>query len=141
MAPHPLVRSDQQLTLSHGVADTQVVAATRKQQAQGETKLAQQRVKAGVTQEELARVVGISRTSLIRLETGRSRNPLLGWYVNCAIALGVKLDDVLDDDVETKWHWYDQLRPPTLNWIERAKARRPHLADLDPNVPRSSPSP
>jgi transcriptional regulator with XRE-family HTH domain len=60
------------------------------------SRLAQARVERGVTQEELARLVGISLKSLTRLEQGRIRLPPLAWYVNCALALGCeRLDEVL----------------------------------------------
>jgi DNA-binding XRE family transcriptional regulator len=50
-----------------------------------------------VTQAELARVVGISLSSLVRLDQGRRlTSPPLGWLVNCAIALGVQLEDVVE---------------------------------------------
>jgi DNA-binding XRE family transcriptional regulator len=60
------------------------------------TRLAQVKVEKGVTQEELARLVGISLKSLTRLEQGRVPLPPLAWYVNCALALGCeRLDEVL----------------------------------------------
>ncbi len=52
----------------------------------------------GVTQEELARAVGISVPTYRRLERGQTANPKLRHLVNCAIALGVKLADVLEDE-------------------------------------------
>jgi transcriptional regulator with XRE-family HTH domain len=63
-----------------------------------ETKLAHARMSRGVTQDELARAVGISVPTYRRLERGEVRNPKLGQLVNCAIALGVELDTVIEDE-------------------------------------------
>lgn len=63
-----------------------------------ETKLAHVRMSRGVTQEELARAVGISVPTYRRLERGETGNPKLRHLVNCALALGVELDDVLEDE-------------------------------------------
>jgi transcriptional regulator with XRE-family HTH domain len=63
-----------------------------------DTKLARARMSRGVTQEELAQAVGISVPTYRRLERGEVRNPKLGHLVNCAIALGVELGNVIEDD-------------------------------------------
>lgn len=52
----------------------------------------------GVTQEELARAVGISVPTYRRLERGEVRNPKFGQLVNCAIALVVALDTLIEDE-------------------------------------------
>jgi transcriptional regulator with XRE-family HTH domain len=62
------------------------------------TRLARARLSRGVTQEELAEAVGISVPTLRRLEQGEVDNPKLRYLVNCAIALGVELDEVLEDE-------------------------------------------
>jgi len=64
-----------------------------------------------VTQEELAAAIGVSAPTLRGLERGEVENPKLRTLVNCALALGVDLDDVLEDD------W--------LKWLPTGKARRP----------------
>jgi transcriptional regulator with XRE-family HTH domain len=51
-----------------------------------------------VTQEELAVAVGVSAQTIRRLERGEVDNPKLRTLVNCAIALGVELSDVIEDD-------------------------------------------
>jgi transcriptional regulator with XRE-family HTH domain len=51
----------------------------------------------GVTQGELASAVGISVPTYRRLERGQTANPKLRHLVNCAIALGVELADVVED--------------------------------------------
>lgn len=63
-----------------------------------ETKLARVRMSRGVTQDELAKAVGISVPTYRRLERGEVENPKLRHLVNCSIALGVELDDVLEDE-------------------------------------------
>jgi transcriptional regulator with XRE-family HTH domain len=64
-----------------------------------------------VTQAELARVTGYSLNTLIRLEQQRVKYPRLGPFVNCAIALGVELHEVL-----SPWH---------LDWQSSDKAPEP----------------
>lgn len=67
------------------------------------TRLAQQRLRRGLTQQELATATGLSLSMVRRLERGETRNPPLRYLVNCAIALGVKLDQILEDE----WlEWY-----------------------------------
>jgi transcriptional regulator with XRE-family HTH domain len=51
----------------------------------------------GVTQDELAAAVGISVPTYRRLERGQNENPKLRHLVNCAIALGVSLGDVVEE--------------------------------------------
>jgi transcriptional regulator with XRE-family HTH domain len=73
----------------------------------------------GVHQHELARAVGISLTSLKRLERGALRNAPLWWYRNCAIALGVELDEILDER-ELQWRpRQNAQQPPAQNWPQR----------------------
>ena len=65
-----------------------------------ETRLAHARTSRGVTQEELlAKAVAISVPTYRHLERGEVRGPKLRQLVNCALALGVPLDSVLED----KW--------------------------------------
>jgi transcriptional regulator with XRE-family HTH domain len=78
-----------------------------------ETRLARVRMSRGVTQEELAEAVGISVPTYRLLERGLMKNPKLSYLVNCAIALGVKLDEVM----EAEWLEWQPLnkqaaRPP-----------------------------
>lgn len=80
------------------------------------TRLAHARLSRGVTQEELARAVGISVPTYRGLERGRVRNPKLRHLTNCAIALGVELDDLLEDE------WFEWL---PLNASEAAQPPEP----------------
>jgi DNA-binding XRE family transcriptional regulator len=101
------------------------VASRKDQQTVIRSNLAEVRVAKGVTQDELARVVGISKKSLVRLEQRRIPHPPLAWYVNCAIALGVRLERVLDDgDLDWRRLDIDALKPPR-DWIKKARAVRP----------------
>ncbi|MGD0456102.1 MAG: helix-turn-helix transcriptional regulator [Solirubrobacteraceae bacterium] len=79
------------------------------------TMLARARFSRGVTQEELAQAVGVSAQTIRRLERGDVDNPKLRTLVNCAIALGVDLSDVLEDD------W--------LGWLPTGDAKQPPEPD------------
>lgn len=79
------------------------------------TRLALARLSRGVTQEELAVAVGLSVPTLRRLERGDVKNPKLRHLVNCSIALGVELADVIEDE------W--------LNWLPAGDATRPPAPD------------
>jgi transcriptional regulator with XRE-family HTH domain len=52
----------------------------------------------GVTQDELAKAVGISVPTYRRLERGEVENPKFRHLVNCSLALGVELTDILEDE-------------------------------------------
>jgi transcriptional regulator with XRE-family HTH domain len=75
-----------------------------------ETRLAHARISRGVTQEELARAVGISVPTYRRLERGEVRNPKLGQLMNCAIALGIELDALIEDEWR-EWLAFDARAP------------------------------
>ena len=79
------------------------------------TRLAHARLSRGVTQEELAEAVGVSVPTLRRLERGEVENPKLRHLVNCSIALGVKLDEILE--------------PEWLQWLPAGGARKPPKPD------------
>lgn len=77
------------------------------------TALRAQRMKKGVNREELARVAGMSVSRLTRLESGEEVNPPLRILNNCAIALGVQLEAVIDAEWRTWWNRYGgQEFPP-----------------------------
>jgi transcriptional regulator with XRE-family HTH domain len=83
------------------------------EQTKVETKLAAWRTKRQITQAELAEAVGISLTAYRRLERGQRQNPQLRQLMNCAIALGCELEDLLDDSYRA-WYPFDQrhAQPP-----------------------------
>lgn len=93
------------------------------------TRLAEVRHWRGVTQEELADRVGMSHNTYRRLERDELPNPPLRSLVNCAKALGVPLDAVL----EPNWlQWFGgQPEPPEEGfWPTRElteQERRYHL--------------
>ena len=81
--------------------------ARRDPGAKLETRLARARARVGVTQEELARAIGISEPTLRRLERGQSRNPPLRYLINASICLGVELEDLIEDEWR-EWMTFDQ---------------------------------
>jgi transcriptional regulator with XRE-family HTH domain len=102
--------------------------ARRDPGTKAETKLARVRMTRGVTQDELADAVGISVPTYRRMERGRTKNPPLRYLVNCALALGVELDELIEEEWR-EWMVFDQARaePPSPDefW------RRPYTAGLD----------
>jgi transcriptional regulator with XRE-family HTH domain len=64
------------------------------------TRLARARMAREVTQEELADAIGISVPTYRRLERAETDNPSLRYLVNAALALGVDVNDLIEDDVD-----------------------------------------
>lgn len=62
------------------------------------TKLARLRIDRDFRQDELAEKTGLSLRTLQRLEAGEINNPPLRYLTNCAIALEVDLDEVIEDE-------------------------------------------
>jgi transcriptional regulator with XRE-family HTH domain len=75
-----------------------------------ETRLAYWRRRRGVTRPWLAAATGISEATLWRLESGRITNPPVLYLTNCALALEVTLDDVLER-AHRQWHAFDSRKP------------------------------
>jgi transcriptional regulator with XRE-family HTH domain len=67
------------------------------------TKLAAVRLDQHLSQQEMARRTGLSIATYQRLERGELWNPPLRYLVNCALALEVELDDVIEDSWRA-WH-------------------------------------
>jgi transcriptional regulator with XRE-family HTH domain len=86
------------------------MAARRDPGTKVETKLARVRMSRAVTQEELADAIGISEPTYRRLERGQMTSPPLGYLVNAALALGVELDDLIED-AWREWHELRADRP------------------------------
>jgi transcriptional regulator with XRE-family HTH domain len=76
----------------------------------GPTRLAAVRRARGITQQEMAAVVGTSASTYWRLEHGRLSDPPLGLLVNCALALDVPLERVMEPE-QLRWRVLDQRRP------------------------------
>lgn len=52
------------------------------------------------------------------------RTPPLWWYQNCAIALGVKLEEILDYE-HVGWHRTPKApTPPDANWLKEKAAAK-----------------
>jgi DNA-binding Xre family transcriptional regulator len=99
------------------------------------SQLARVRVDKGIGRPELAQATGISYNSLYRLESGLVKNPPLWWYLNCAIALGVKIEDILD---YAHSGWHGTLRaptPPDPSWL---KAKAQGKAQKKPAPPQAA---
>jgi transcriptional regulator with XRE-family HTH domain len=64
----------------------------------------------GVTQEELAGAIGISLPTYRRLERKDTDNPGVRYLANAALALGVDLDLLIEDEWR-EWMVFDGTRP------------------------------
>jgi transcriptional regulator with XRE-family HTH domain len=95
--------------------------------------LARVRMARGVTQEELADAIGISLPTYRRLERNGMENPGVRYLVNAALALGVDLDVLIEDDWR-EWMVFDENRPapppPGEFWRRPFAPGQTHLADL-----------
>lgn len=63
-----------------------------------------------MTQEALADAVGVTAKTIHSLESGKTTNPNLRLLMNCAIALNVDLDALIDP-MWRKWMVFDESRP------------------------------
>lgn len=85
------------------------------------TKLEQWRKRRGMTQDNLAHAVGISRGTYQRLENGDDDNPRFRYLVNCARVLDCELSDLVEDRW-LLWKSFDKRRPeptdPASLWRE-----------------------
>ena len=89
--------------------------AHRLVQTKVQTRLAERRVKQGMTRQEMWQRTGISRTSYLRLERKDGyRNPPLRYLSNCAIVLGCELEDLVEPKWRT-WELFDHARPAPAN--------------------------
>jgi transcriptional regulator with XRE-family HTH domain len=64
-----------------------------------------------MSQMELAEATGISVATLRRLERGARANPPLRYLSNCAIVLGVDVDELIEDSWR-KWLPIARKKPP-----------------------------
>jgi transcriptional regulator with XRE-family HTH domain len=87
------------------------VSRPRQSQSKRATRLARLRTERGVSQRELAEATGISLATLRRLERGAKANPPLRYLSNCAIVLGVEVEELIEDS----WR----------KWLPMARKTRP----------------
>ena len=86
------------------------------------TELARWRLRRGLTQVQLAQAIGITRATYIKLEQGRMPNPPLRYLSNCAIVLGVPVQELIEPEWQT-WMRFDARSPhppdPSALWRQR----------------------
>ncbi|HTU86135.1 MAG TPA: helix-turn-helix transcriptional regulator [Solirubrobacteraceae bacterium] len=101
--------------------------------SKAETMLARVRMARGLTQEELADAIGISLPTYRRLERRDMDNPGLRYLANAAIALGVELDLLIEDEWR-EWMVFDEQRPTPPHadefWRRPFAPGQAHLDDL-----------
>lgn len=69
----------------------------------------------------MARCTGLSLSTYQRLEKGQMNNPPLRYLANCALALDVKLEDLIEDQWR-EWLPLDvasAAEPPKSGWWEK----------------------
>jgi len=78
-----------------------------------DTELAKARVAKRLTQAEMVKATGISRSTYCRLERGLIDNPPLRYLVNCARVLGCDTYDLFEDEW-LEWMVFDERKaqPP-----------------------------
>jgi len=92
-----------------------------------ETKLARVRLASGLTQRDLAEATGISRSAYWRLERGRTVNPPLRHLTNCALVLGVPVEELIEDEWLTAWLQLapdGPAAPPDIDELRRQSRAR-----------------
>ena len=83
----------------------------RPQASKATTRLARWRLARGLTQQQLAKLTGVSRATLQRLELGEQTNPPLRTLANCALALEVPLEQLIEDEWR-EWFVFDATDAP-----------------------------
>lgn len=68
------------------------------EQTKAETRIAEWRVKRGLTQQETADAVGLSLNGYWKYEHGQIYNPGVRQLANLAIIFGCELEDLIEDD-------------------------------------------
>jgi transcriptional regulator with XRE-family HTH domain len=74
------------------------------------TRLAEWRKRRGVSQDDMAAAIGISRTTYQKLESGDDINPRLGYLINCALALDCDPYELIEDEWFA-WTIFDERKP------------------------------
>src|SRR4051812_29600868 len=85
-------------------------SAARRKSSKLSTKLAAVRLRRGMTQREIAAASGISYPTYQRLERGEIDNPPLRYLTNCAVVLGVRVGDLIED-AWLQWMRFDEHTP------------------------------
>ncbi len=83
--------------------------APRQRSSTAVTKLAQLRTARGLSQSEMADLTGISTASYWRLEHDELPSLPLRYLSNCALVLGVALEDLIEDEWR-EWKVFDERR-------------------------------
>jgi transcriptional regulator with XRE-family HTH domain len=85
------------------------------------TQLQEWRKRRGVSQDDMAAVTGISRSTYSKLERGLIDNPPLRYLSNCALALGCNLRELIEEDW-LDWMVFDERKaqPPEAEQFWRA---------------------
>jgi len=68
------------------------------EQTKADTRIAEWRVKRGLTQQEAADAVGLSLNGYWKYERGHIDNPGIRQLANLAIVFGCELEDLIEDD-------------------------------------------
>jgi DNA-binding XRE family transcriptional regulator len=74
------------------------IRVRKPERSKGETKLARLRVTRGLSQTEMSELTGILPGTYWRLERGRLNNPRIRHLANCALVLGVSLEEIIEDE-------------------------------------------
>lgn len=96
------------------------MAGVREQPAH--TNLARVRQRAGLTQQQLAKLSGLSLANLRRLERGELPNPPIRYLSNLALVLDVPLGEIC----EPEWLGWSRLagvgsKPPSRQLVEQVR--------------------
>lgn len=97
--------------------------AARRGASSAATKLAATRLRRGMTQREVADATGISYATYQRLERGEIDNPPLRYLTNCALVLGVRVGDLIEDEW-LQWKRFDARTPDAPEPDERRRLWR-----------------
>lgn len=82
------------------------MARARRSQVKRSSRLGDARFRLGVTQADLAKAVGVSLKTIERLEAGKLRDPGVRLLNNCAMALGLKLEQLIEPRYR-EWNVFD----------------------------------
>ena len=107
----------------------------RPSRAAYDTPLSYQRIRQGVTQEELATAVGVSVRTIRRLEAGEMTQPSIRLLMNCAFALGERLQMICQPEW-LEWTVFTEgvdAPPDPETFLKPGRLTFPKRADVDPD--------